>query len=117
MDKSLKQKEQFEGYMTNYDKDEERRSTMPLYPDNLKVDAVMDRELYEEDEINWPKHYTAGFEIQPIDFIVENQLDFLEGNIIKYVSRYDMKGGVKDLRKAKFYLDKLIARETQKKDA
>ena len=105
MQRSLKQKEQFKGYMTNYERDEERRS------------KETDRVLYEEDEINWPKHYTVGFEIQPIDFIVENQLDFLEGNIIKYVSRYDQKGGVKDLRKAKFYLDKLIARETQKTDA
>ena len=46
--------------------------------------------------------------IQPWDFIVANNLGFLEGNIIKYVARYQMKGGLKDLEKAKHYLEKLI---------
>ena len=39
------------------------------------------------------------------------KLDFLEGNIIKYVTRYPNKGGVDDLIKAKKYLDLLIERE------
>jgi hypothetical protein len=38
-------------------------------------------------------------------------MDFLEGNIIKYVSRYPHKGGVRDLRKAQVYLNWLIERE------
>lgn len=33
---------------------------------------------------------------------------FLRGNIIKYVARYDGKGGAEDLKKARHYLDKLI---------
>ena len=41
-------------------------------------------------------------------------LDFLEGNIIKYVSRYPHKGGVNDLLKARTYLEKLIKREVEK---
>ena len=57
------------------------------------------------------------FQIEPLDYILKNGLDFLEGNIIKYISRYDMKGGVKDLNKAKFYLDKLIERETRKNES
>jgi len=121
MQRSLKQQEQFKGYMTNYKKDEERRQYDPQmrYTDTLGEE---DRVLFETDEnkfddISRPEHYCAGFEIEPLDFIVENQLDFLEGNIIKYVSRYDQKGGVKDLKKARFYIDKLIMRETQKMDA
>jgi len=55
-------------------------------------------------------HY-KHFKIQPIDYITENGMDFLEGNIIKYVSRYKHKGGVEDLRKAKNYLEWLIDRE------
>jgi len=47
--------------------------------------------------------------IQPWDFIVTNKLGYLEGNIIKYVSRHTEKGGVTDLLKAKHYLEKLIA--------
>jgi|TARA_R100001530_G_C4320879_1_gene155760 hypothetical protein len=63
------------------------------------------------DEFNNPEHYTEGFGIEPIDYIVQNEMDFLEGNIIKYVSRYPQKGGVRDLKKAKVYLNWLIERE------
>jgi len=46
--------------------------------------------------------------IQPWDYIVSNDLGFLEGNIIKYVTRWKHKNGVDDLRKAQHYLAKLI---------
>jgi hypothetical protein len=46
--------------------------------------------------------------IQPWDYIVANNLGYLEGNIIKYVSRWKDKNGVQDLRKAQHYLQKLI---------
>jgi hypothetical protein len=46
--------------------------------------------------------------IQPWDYIVANNLGYLEGNIVKYVSRWKEKGGVEDLRKASHYLAKLI---------
>jgi hypothetical protein len=51
--------------------------------------------------------------IQPWDYIVANNIGYLEGNVIKYVSRWRDKGGVDDLRKAQHYLTKLI--ETQVK--
>lgn len=57
-----------------------------------------------------PEHY--GSEIQPIDFIMANQLDFCEGNVIKYVTRWRDKGGVEDLLKAQRYLEFLINNET-----
>jgi len=49
--------------------------------------------------------------IQPIEYIEANGLDFAEGNVIKYVTRYKDKGGVSDLEKAKYYIQKLIDRE------
>lgn len=52
-------------------------------------------------------HYTS-MTIQPWDFIIDNELGFLEGNVIKYVCRWESKGGVEDLRKAAHYLGKLI---------
>ena len=52
-------------------------------------------------------HYKSKA-IQPWDYIVGNNLGYLEGNIVKYVSRWKDKGGVDDLRKARHYLDKLI---------
>ena len=51
-------------------------------------------------------HYKL--EIQPWDYITLNRLGYLEGNIIKYVTRHKEKNGAKDLEKAKHYIDKLI---------
>ena len=53
------------------------------------------------------RHYIEK-PIQPWDYIIANKLGYLEGNIVKYVSRYKEKGGVEDLVKAAHYLDKLI---------
>ena len=53
-------------------------------------------------------HYDR-MKIQPIAFIVDNDIPFIEGNIIKYVCRWKDKGGVEDLKKAKHYLDILIS--------
>jgi hypothetical protein len=55
-----------------------------------------------------PKHY-ADFAIQPYDFITKNGLGFAEGNVIKYVCRWRNKNGVEDLKKAREYLNKMIA--------
>ena len=46
--------------------------------------------------------------IQVWDFIASNNLDFFQGNIIKYVVRHAKKNGKDDLKKAKHYIDKLI---------
>lgn len=52
------------------------------------------------------QHYQKP--IQPWDYITLNRLGYLEGNIIKYVTRYREKNGMRDLEKARHYLDKLI---------
>ena len=46
--------------------------------------------------------------IQPWDFIIANGLDFMEGNVVRYVSRWRRKDGVNDLKKAAHYLQKMI---------
>jgi hypothetical protein len=51
-------------------------------------------------------HYVSS--IQPWDYILSHGLGYLEGNIIKYVTRYRKKNGVQDLQKALHYLEKLI---------
>ena len=60
-----------------------------------------------ETDVSNQFHY-ARFKIQPIVFIEENALPFWVGNVIKYVCRHDAKDGLKDLRKARDYLDKKI---------
>ena len=52
--------------------------------------------------------------IQPWDFIIGNELAYLEGCIVKYISRHRDKGGLEDLHKARHYLDKLIEVEKSK---
>lgn len=61
----------------------------------------------EKDNVNKPSHYTQGG-IEPIDYILANDMNFLEGNVIKYVTRYKHKNGLEDLKKAEFYLKRLI---------
>jgi len=63
--------------------------------------------------------YYGDYVIKPIDFIVDNELPFAEGCIVKYVVRWRQKNGVEDLKKAKVYLDKLIeldGQQSKKKD-
>ncbi len=74
---------------------------------DLDLGFDLDKSLTGKDEIDHQDHYEC-FEIQPIDFIEENDLGYHEGNIVKYVSRYDEKGGVEDLEKALWYIKRLI---------
>ncbi len=57
------------------------------------------------------QHWTSK-PIQCWDYIAANGLDFFEGNVVKYVTRWREKGGVQDLQKAKHYIEKLIAMNT-----
>ena len=54
-----------------------------------------------------PQHYSK-YKIEPITFILANDLDFAQGNIIKYVLRYRDKNGLEDLQKAKQNIEFLI---------
>lgn len=61
------------------------------------------------DAVNRPAHYTQG-KIEVLDFIVDQKFGYLDGQVIKYVSRYRHKGSaLEDLRRAEFYLKRLIA--------
>lgn len=59
------------------------------------------------DAVENPEHY-AQHAIQPIEFIMANKLGYCEGNVIKYVCRYNLKAGIEDLKKARNYLNILI---------
>ena len=52
-------------------------------------------------------HYKK-MKIQPIEYILANDIGFTEGSVIKYVSRWKTKNGVEDLKKARHLLDMLI---------
>lgn len=60
-------------------------------------------------------HYKK-LKIQPIEFIHANGIPFAEGSVIKYVTRWRDKGGIKDLEKARHFLDLLIDLERKAKE-
>jgi hypothetical protein len=66
----------------------------------------------EENIIDSPKHYTQG-KIEVIDFILDQKMDYLTGTVQKYIARWRFKGGVCDLKKARWFLDKLIEIENK----
>ena len=75
--------------------------TVPNWDASTKVKV-------EKDVIHHPDHYTDGG-IETIDFIraklsSEAFEGYCIGNVLKYLSRYDKKNGVEDLRKAHVYL-------------
>ena len=68
------------------------------------------------DNVNHPSHYTQG-KIECIDAIEESTKGLIGisavcvANVIKYIWRYKFKNGIEDLKKARWYLDKLISHE------
>ena len=69
----------------------------------------------ENNNVNHPKHYNKG-QIEVIDFIEDQDLNFNRGNVLKYVSRAGMKGDeLEDIEKALWYLNREIQRLKKKK--
>lgn len=72
-----------------------------------------DKEV-KEDVVNHPKHYQMAGGLEVIDFIIgataglDGKDGYFVGNILKYVCRYSKKNGLEDLKKAQWYLNKLI---------
>ena len=73
---------------------------------------------FTADSVNSPPHYQNGtmetIEIMENQMSVERFLGYLEGSIIKYISRYEYKKNpLEDLKKAEWFLRKLIEKRTQ----
>ena len=60
--------------------------------------------VYNMIKENVSPDYYARYDIEPISFIMRNNIPYAEGNVIKYTLRHDMKGGVEDIDKAIRYL-------------
>lgn len=71
-------------------------------------------ENYDPFKVQVGGNHYAKYAIQPLEFIVQNKISFLEGNVIKYVVRWKDKAGLQDLEKARHYLDMLIDIEKRK---
>lgn len=81
-------------------------------------EEVFDKQTTTPDPVN-PQHYKNG-EVECIEGIrsavigKDGFAGYLTGNVIKYIWRYESKGGVQDLEKASWYLNKLIEHEKGK---
>ena len=58
-------------------------------------------------------HYRS-LKIQPSKFVIENELLFPEGNVIKYICRHRFKNGKEDLLKAIHFIEMIIERDYSK---
>jgi len=84
----------------------------------MAIDRVQLQQLSEKnkEQVNHPDHYNQG-KIEVIDYIEDLGMgdDFCAGNAIKYISRYKYKGKpLEDLKKAKWYIERLIANYEKK---
>lgn len=61
-------------------------------------------------------HY-KDLKIQPVEYIHANGLGYLEGNVIKYVTRHKAKSGKQDIEKAIHYLQLILQMEYGPNDA
>lgn len=61
-------------------------------------------------------HYKK-MKIQPVEYILANDIGFIEGSVIKYVSRWRNKNGLEDLKKARHLLDLFIESKEPSKDS
>ena len=72
------------------------------------------------DKVKQPPHYFR-FKIEPITFIMQNDIPYAEGNAIKYICRWRFKhktkeAQIEDLKKAKQYIDLILEHEDNKSD-
>lgn len=55
-----------------------------------------------------PSYYSNNNSLDVIDFCQMLDLDFMQGNVIKYIVRYKNKNGIEDVKKAREYCDRII---------
>jgi len=80
-----------------------------LFYDEEDPQLLVETPYPKSDDVNRPDHYTRGIEVT--DFISSWNMDWFRGNILKYIVRCPYKGNtIKDLEKAKWYIDDLITR-------
>ena len=73
-----------------------------------RIRPPVKKEPFQANDVQVGGNHYKQNAIQPWDYITSNNLGYLEGNIVKYVTRWSHKNGLEDLEKAYHYLIKLI---------
>ena len=104
----------FESALPPLDEDDAERTDAPQNDHCAEHDQINHpSQPMQHDAVNHPSHYTSG-KVECIDAIesaihaMQGERAFLTGQVIKYLWRWPLKNGVEDLRKARWYLDRLI---------
>ena len=102
-----------ENRVVDYDEAHTAIGSAPVRKAQLNKESwdKVNEKIQEKEKVNHPDHYNKG--IETIDYIESWNMNFAQGNVVKYVSRYAMKGGLEDLKKAKWYLDRMIEKLTK----
>lgn len=87
---------------------QERESILDLMAEQNQKDGLYDKAPLSQ-QIGGD-HYRQG-DIQPIEYIHANDMDFFSGNVVKYITRWKYKNGLEDLKKAKHYIELLMEQE------
>lgn len=75
---------------------------------------IMEEKMEKEKQIGGDHYKNKA--IQPIDFILENNLGYCEGCVVKYVTRHKEKNGAEDIKKAIHYLQFILANDYGEQD-
>ena len=76
-------------------------------PERILPDTYNLKPSTRVDKAESPQHYNK-WAIEPIEYVMKNELGYCEGNVVKYITRWRDKGGAEDLIKAKRYIDILL---------
>lgn len=70
------------------------------------------------DKVDHPAHYGGADNVYEVINIIEHyNLGFCDGNVLKYLLRWRAKGGIEDLHKAAWYLNRFIQQNTKAHDS
>lgn len=78
-------------------------------PEASKVAETEPKETVLSTQVGGDHYKSMG--IQPVDYIHANNLDYFEGNIVKYITRHRAKGGRRDIEKLIHYAQMILERE------
>lgn len=86
---------------------------LPTYDEMVaafEARGAIESKINRDKTIAHPDHYSK-YAIEPIEFINKNKLGYNEGNIVKYISRHQMKNKAEDVRKAIQYCEFILRYE------
>ena len=90
------------------------KETVKDTKDFKKINIEKEARLATERQVGGD-HYKSC-KIQPVDYIVENNLTFLEGNVVKYITRHRRKGeGASDIEKVIHYCELILEKDYGRK--